>query len=1711
MNNPLKIWQDLQSLYLKYINTALAIKQKLLEVEREELFRQPDAICKPPIIELVPRYAEYCTIRKALEDLSLDSRFADFAIKGLFPNRNGTESKLYRHQFDAIKEALVERKNIVATTGTGSGKTECFLLPLLYDIFLEKIRATEKRPAAVRALILYPLNALAEDQMRRLRRSLSSQSALAELEKYPNKPRITFGRYTGITPVSGRKSDSKRNEYNATRKKLRDEWNAAKKQAEKFGNDDYLYDVTNMDEGVDAENWDRWTMQDTPPDIMITNYSMLNIMLMREQEDSIFDQTRQWLEEDKRNIFHLVVDELHTYRGTGGTEVAYLIKILLLRLGLQPDSSQVQFLSSSASMQESERTKKFITGFFGLDQGTFQEKFSIISDRKREDNIYSDVKLNSTAYAKISDDTDPAVVAALFAKDNTIDLLKAKLPFAKDVYELAEVLFVDNEQPLLSIEGLLIGLSKITNESKNAVQPVRAHLFFRNIDGLWACSNPACSEVDPRFQFGGRKIGKLYRKPQINCICGSVVLEALLCSQCGEIYLSGWEKKAVVAGRRDGRYISIEMEPYDDSPVMLSVLPTTAPVKDNWHKCYYNSKDGSIKMSSIGEYMVFLQPPDYAPTYPNKCAICDNYDDPRSKNQITPIFKHYTGVQKVNQLMADSLLRAIKHHSTNEDKPKLVLFSDSRQAAAKLAAGVEMDHYRDTVRAILLNNLHVRSDEKDLLERYWRDRGNLTTEEQDRVRELGDSVPEYKDILYKMFMGGSVEAIEKYFTQKGKVRLDRIQSAVVNGLFEIGVNPGGPAPSLNAGWRENYDFDQPNFKLIKLGVVATALHERIEGSCIREIMISLFAHNKRSMEALKQGHIVAEKAPADPFMAQYLTSALRILGENWRIEGSNIRNPSSRPANLEEYTKHVCRRASRPIFSKNETITILAESGTIRNRSTILLTGDGLLFQPAAEGDRYWKCQVCGTIHLHASAGVCIECYHHLGEPLLLTKEDINNDDNYYIHIANIIRSSPSRLHCEELTGQTDKQEARDRQRLFQDRILDGEVEKVQAIDLLSVTTTMEAGVDIGSLLAVMMGNVPPQRFNYQQRVGRAGRRGRPLSIALTIARGNSHDQTHYAQSHRMVSSIPPDPYLELTREEIFYRILNKEVLRHCFSPIPFEFDERTDNVHGEFGKAHRWPEYRPLVCTWINQHVSLIGDIAAKLMTGTHLSINASKAAEEVKNKLVDKIDEVVKKNNIYPQVALSERLANAGHLPMFGFPTKTRFLYRERPDKLPPQRSIDRNLDIAISEFAPGNEVVKDKELIAPVGVVHYVPVKGHQIEEVDGRNLVQGGILKCKNPNCATIFIESGLSSCIICGDDLDSIQACSPLGFCTDYGARTADFDGTFEWAPRASGITLDPNSNLVNFKNINNLSIRSNRVPMEGIVHQINDNQGKLFKLGKIADTERWAMRSLLADQRNISREDDYAFLATRHTGVITLSISLTNNYCQLDPFDPRLKAAFLSWAFLIRKSICDRLDIETNEFDVGYRVSPKLESGNGRATSESVAEIFIVEKAENGAGYCNYLNGLTDVEISTQTFINALLPGGRVHNEILMKPSHETNCGSSCYDCLRDYYNQRHHSLLNWRVALDVAGLASDAEYKLDFDQPHWSGYLSNILLNILERKLDAKRESNRGYHFLKNADRIFLLTHPFWNAAKTRQIMIETGVAFEALNVMDAMVKTKF
>lgn len=295
------------------------------------------------------------------------------------------------------------------------------------------------------------------------------------------------------------------------------------------------------------------------------------------------------------------------------------------------------------------------------------------------------------------------------------------------------------------------------------------------------------------------------------------------------------------------------------------------------------------------------------------------------------------------------------------------------------------------------------------------------------------------------------------------------------------------------------------------------------------------------------------------------------------------------------------------------------------------------------------------------------------------------------------------------------------------------------------------------------------------------------------------------------------------------------------------------------------------------------------------------------------------------------------------------------------------------------------------------------------------------------------------------------------------------------------------------------------MPSEGIVHQINDNNGELFILGKLPGqfNNRWVVREFLSTPNiKLSNEEGFAFISSRHTGVITLSINeISDSYDIKKALDPYYKAAFLSWAFLIRKSICDELDIEIDEFDAGYRISPNT----------GIPEIYIVEKADNGAGYCNYLNGTQDRDISEKVFIKSLIPGGRVYNEILMKAEHQNHCSSSCYDCLRDYYNQQHHGLLNWRMALDLAAIAHDSNTELNFRQDHWKEYLDETLLATLENRLNGNRKLFRGNHLIETSNLVYLITHPFWSEEKIKGIKNEITGEIAILNIMDAIAKTKF
>lgn len=1728
MNDPIKIYNERRSSYYKYIGSGLPFFREEYNQERNILIKETGTLSQPPIIEIVPKYHEKATLRDFCVVEGVDQELDDFVNCGLFSQSGPIERKLYDHQYEALRAAHIEHKSIVVTTGTGSGKTECFLLPIIADLVKESRYWGRQRNRAMRTMILYPLNALAEDQMIRLRKALNSRNdnqngALDWLDKNRNGNRFYFGRYTGATPFSGIK-EKVRNKLLEEKRRLIRDWNAAKNSGEK----ELLYHIPCM-EGDSSEMWDRFSMQDSAPDILITNYSMLNVMLMRDNELKIFEDTRRWLAEDKNNVFHLVIDELHTYRGTAGTEVAYLLRILLDRLGLTPNSPQVQFLATSASLEKNQQSIDFLSEFFGIDKNLFYKKFTIISNPPQKavnkpttlipsNELYAYYEANDSAEndMKFLSTVGCESFISVVNKYQLVQWLKYAMSTPRgilplDVVSISKKLALDSEKALTITAAIIKVICK--GESTNGfIMPLRVHFFFRNLSGLWACSSPNCRDAVRDYQFENRTIGKFYKRPRNICSCGMKVLELLVCENCGEVFLGGFQ---II--KNDRTFLSVE-KPIGSDFINYCVLwkrndedESKDKPEDGWIRVSYDPATGECKNDIDGKYWLHIQESERDTKFPHKCPNCEVSYKIEDDNSLTPIRRHSTGLQKITQILADSLIRSMRN--ANEKNTKLVLFSDSRQSAAKLSAGIELDHYRDVLRWAILHSLNGNDKAVEILNKY-RKGSKLSNEEKDVFRSLNNTPTfrEYIDYIRDerddLITDDALEVLNEFLNSASGQNLNYIEDEVFKILLEQGINPAGPKPSVTgdnvAGfWFELYDFIQLKVKP-GLSDNKKRFEEKIRTSNKTEQITSIFSNKKRFFEELKLGYLSPSKDIEDPIWKELACAAIRILGEKRKIKNILSRYPATESfprgiRNLIKFVFHIS--SNKDVEQKIEVLREILRSRGIIDKHVVLLTGEGISFIKAEVGSKYWICPKCKTTHMHHANGICINCYQKLGESHILTEQDISNSEDYYLSLLNNT-DSVYRLHCEEMTGQTSKVDSRKRQRLFQEIFLDNENRVVEGIDLLSVTTTMEAGVDIGSLSAVMMGNVPPQRFNYQQRVGRAGRRGNPLSIALTVARSSSHDQTNFIEYNRMVSDTPKDPYLEVRTIEIAQRIVVKEVLYRALR----RDSGAKDSVHGNFGLTENWSYNKKILEEWIDGNCSEICRIVDVVTNGTEIS-------DKLKNEIIDYvstclIDDItyIASSDTYTQEFLSERLANAGLLPMFGFPTRVRNLYLKDPvlqGKLPSEDVVSRDIDMAINSFAPGHEIVKDKKVYKSIGVVDYEYDKlNHLIKPKNqSLNVYKQPLCRCNICGYSTIVETNQLDECPVCGNEMEHVKICSPLGFFIDYDKDTPkDFNGDYEWYSPNSDIRLDCEQYLNECPTVFNMTIRNNISPSQGRVHLINDNNGELYRLGK-DEKGRYVSRNALDENKKSSirlqGESDYAFVASKTTGVLTLSVDhIPESICLSPMFEQNansyaVRAAFLSWGYLVRKAISSFLDIDSSELNVGFYIVPQTKK----------AEIFFVENLENGAGYCNYLSGRRYPDVPKEAIIEPLSEGGEIYNQ-LTSSEHQAGCTSSCYDCIRDYSNQNVHSILDWRLGLDIARLASNQNAVIDFSISYWCNYIFSTIKNMLENNNYAVEEKFDTLIGKDPYGENYILVHPLWSKEYVESLIQKVGNTYKPLSV---------
>jgi hypothetical protein len=707
--------------------------------------------------------------------------------------------------------------------------------------------------------------------------------------------------------------------------------------------------------------------------------------------------------------------------------------------------------------------------------------------------------------------------------------------------------------------------------------------------------------------------------------------------------------------------------------------------------------------------------------------------------------------------------------------------------------------------------------------------------------------------------------------------------------------------------------------------------------------------------------------------------------------------------------------------------------------------------------------------------------------------------EDFYEFLA---RSStqPFRLHCEELTGQTNGEDRISRQRRFQEVFLEEESGPAAGVDLLSVTTTMEAGVDIGALQAIALANMPPVRFNYQQRVGRAGRRGLGLAAALTLCRGRSHDDYYFERPRLITAEPPPTPYVDVSREEIAKRVINKEVLRRAFRGI--DLPVGGDNVHGEFDAVEQWPQHRPVVESWIASNPREIDSVCRAILRKTAMASPAGRAAmaAHVRQDLVREIDQVTRHPESLPHLALSERLASMGVLPMFGFPTRVRYLYHDWPSLAhgwPPDRGvIDRQLDIAISQFAPGAQTVKDDELHTSVGVVDYRPFGESVVAAPDPlAQPVEVGICRrCQ----ALVPGPAAQGGCLYCSaaradNGYRTIELSEPPGFTTWFSIN-AEFTGGFEFTPRAlrARIGSSPNPPIAtrNFT----VNAGSQRV------YRVNDNDGSDFVLKKLANQDVWmtedafnqALRDLsLAERRAISapRFDAAepplrrAFAAIANTDVLTAGIADVPVGLCLNPAVPEARAGWYSFGFLVRRAAAVWMDVAESELDLG--IQPVMDFTSPFAPPS--ARVFLSDALENGAGYCTHLGDPGRLEALLEFIVGGGTPPNESFWRPLVDPPHEEECASSCHRCLREFGNMAYHPLLDWRTGLDMVRLALDPCAQIDLAYPYWATLLNRIAgpyFSGLGLMLGGLGGLAAGIDPAQH--RAVVLIHPLWDKALT-------------------------
>ena len=1333
--HPLETTEKIRTTYINYLKTIKPFQDEELRKEFAQAIETQDMLVKGPLLQIALPYKTDKSIHGLVDEGVLSPRF-----KLLCSDTLQYDRPLYAHQVKAICKA-VKGRNLVVSTGTGSGKTEAFLIPILDYLLREQDAGTLSQPG-VRALLLYPMNALANDQMKRLRRILKNYQV------------ITFGRYINIEETPETAAQAK--EY-------------------------FRKTYGESEPDIDNELKSREEMHATPPHLLITNYAMLEYLLLRPQATNLFDG------ETGKHWHFIVLDEAHVYDGANATEIAMLLRRLQDRVA-GDKHGKIKGIATSATLGAGEKdyvqvadfasklfNKSFIwddsnpdeqdvvgADFLPLDAlgdmwGKLNPKIYqllneiMISDRDSVSKVgeLKRVLANSSvptyvlasAEEKSRKDTDLGVQIFLYEVLKGDQNIRKLIEYLKEqpslLHEVAKHVFPDDpeaERGLIDLVALAV-MAK-TGEENMPLLPARYHTFARALEGAFICLNETDHPKDkPR----------LFLQRQKFCeYCGSRVFELANCTRCGTAYIVGKETPGVSLDEAPKKFTINQNNKYLLQDSQISI---TENARDTNYFIFANQKSADnedenvaseVDIDEFGAYESLqevqlctkcgqVQSPQATPQcncgkeYLKKmykidlkakktlkrCVSCS------TRNSSGAVYRFLTGQDAPVSVIASSLYEQLppsknqKELSLPGQGRKMLNFTDSRQNAAFFAPYIERTHMRNLRRGLILKTV------KEQLKGPIQDI---------RLQDLLAPLMNQAETI------GLFKPTESQTEKQKKMAIWLMQefSPIDRRISLEGLGLISFEPAIQDSWQNLLSeaplslTRQEMFNLLKFmlntlrykGVVTYLLPDQ------NIYMESDFSPRNRRLyfryqEANPKAGVFSWM-PSEGYensRSDYLKRLLRQKGVDESEAGQLTQEL------LEKIWQFINASPWSQMLQTDHPNTKIGIVKTLNHEMWSVKL-------PSEQLDGWVICDHCKSIYPEGVGNVCMTyfCPGKL-EPLSKFKEEL--ESNLFRNNYRMNKLIP--LDAEEHTAQWTAKKAAE----VQSQFINGEV------NLLSCSTTFELGVDVGDLQAVMMRNVPPTAANYIQRAGRAGRRIDSAAYIMTFAQRRSHDLSNYSDPVGMVSGKLKPPRTPLTNEKILRRHLHSVVFAYFFKWVKAEYGVEYRNV-GDFfcpetglnGRdylrqflAEKSESLKVEIMdvippgmqeilgvedwSWIheltNEENEGVLDLANEDINDdvNYLKEEISRLWAEAAVTHNSKLTHVADgKEKIINQIKSGELLGFLGSrnvLPKYGFPVDVVELQTNHLDPTSGANDVDlsRDLRMAISEFAPGSQVIAGKKI--------------------------------------------------------------------------------------------------------------------------------------------------------------------------------------------------------------------------------------------------------------------------------------------------------------------------------------------------------------------------------------------------------------------------------